>query len=75
MTYQIDQSGRIEQTNLNTILAITDKKNKQMAIIFDRKIKEHYNLYSAIKENPHVYYSYFFRFNRYFNQKVSYWPQ
>ena len=38
MTYQIDQSGRIEQTNLNTILAITNK-NKQIVIIFNRKNK------------------------------------
>lgn len=38
MTYQIDQSGRIEQTNLNTILAITDK-NTQIAVIFERKNK------------------------------------
>lgn len=38
MTYQIDQSGRIEQTNLNTVLAIADQDTR-IAIIFDRKNK------------------------------------
>jgi len=37
MTYQIDQSGKIEQTNKNTVLAMSNKK--QYAIVIPRKIK------------------------------------
>jgi len=37
MTYQIDQSGKIEQTNKNTVLALSNKK--QYAIVIPRKIK------------------------------------
>ena len=37
MTCQIDQSGKIEQTNKNTVLAMSNKK--QYSIVIPRKIK------------------------------------
>ena len=75
MTYQIDQSGRIEQTNLNTILAITDK-NKQMAIIFDRKNKR--TLQSIFRNQRKIRMFTILTFSALIAiliKKVSYWPQ
>src|SRR5258705_9399155 len=53
MTYQIDQSGKVEQTSLDTIIALTN--GKHYCIVLPRKVKRLLQNEFRIRGKPRMF--------------------